>query len=542
MKKYLLSFLSILSSIVLFAQDFTKADELKGALTDERVWFDVQHYDLSVDVNPKKQMLEGTNVITYTVLDSEKVMQIDLQSPMEIDKITQDGKKLKYKVKEKSHYFIKLKKKQSVGDENKITITFSGKPIVAKNAPWDGGLSWKKDDNGNDFVATSNQGIGASVWWPCKDHPSDEPDNGIDLAITTPSNLMGVGNGRLISEVDNGKTKTWNWKVINPINNYGVNINVGDYVHFDYKHEGVAGMLDVDYYVLSYNLEKAKTQFEQVPLMLNAFEYWFGPYPFYEDSYKLVEVPYLGMEHQSSVTYGNKYQNGYLGNDLSGSGWGLRFDFIIIHESGHEWFANNITNSDVADMWIHEGFTAYSENLFLDYHFSKEASSEYVVGTRERIQNDRPLIGEYGFANEGSSDMYYKGANMLHTIRQLIEDDKKWRDILRGLNSDFKHQIVSSKQVENYISNASGIDLTQFFEQYLRTTMIPKLEYKYVRNELSYRYLNVVDGFDMPLEVLINGKPKWIYPTFEWKTTENIGDIREFYIRDDFYIEKEMVE
>lgn len=534
--------LVLLTSLQVSAQEFTKADELKGAITEERAWFDVQHYNLAVEVNPEKQTFDGTNVITYTVLDTEKVMQIDLQSPMEIDKITQDGRKLKYKVKEDSHYFIKLKKKQIVGDENKITIKFSGAPTVAKNAPWDGGVSWKKDANGNNFVATSNQGIGASVWWPCKDHPSDEPDKGIDLAITTPSNLMGVGNGRLISEEDNGKTKTWNWKVTNPINNYGVNVNVGDYVHFGYTHEGIAGPLDVDYYVLSYNLEKAKEQFSQVRLMLSAFEYWFGPYPFYEDSFKLVEVPYLGMEHQSSVTYGNNYQNGYLGNDLSGSGWGLRFDFIIIHEAGHEWFANNITNSDVADMWIHEGFTAYAENLYLDYHFSKEASSEYVIGTRARIQNDRPLIGNYGYANEGSSDMYYKGANLLHTLRQLVEDDKKWRDILRGLNTEFRHQIVSSKQVENYLSEASGIDLAQFFDQYLRTTMIPKLEYKYERNELTYRYLNVVDGFDMPVEAMINGKPKWIYPTTEWKTIENIGDIREFYIRDDFYIEKEMVE
>jgi aminopeptidase N len=468
-------------------------------------------------------------------------MQIDLQSPMKVDKITQDGRKLKYKVKENSHYFVKLKKKQRIGENNQITITFSGAPTVAENAPWDGGLTWTKDENGADFVASSNQGIGASVWWPCKDHPSDEPDNGVNLAITTPSDLMGVGNGRLISEVANGKTKTWNWEVTKPINNYGVNINVGDYVHFGYTHEGVAGPLDVDYYVLSYNLEKAKDQFQQVPLMLSAFEYWFGPYPFYEDSYKLVEAPYLGMEHQSSVTYGNKYQNGYLGNDLSGSGWGLRFDFIIIHEAGHEWFANSITNSDVADMWIHEGFTAYSENLFLDYHYSKEASSEYVIGTRKRIQNDRSLIGTYGYANEGSGDMYYKGANLLHTIRQLVEDDKKWRHILRGLNKDFKHQIVSSQQVEEYISNAAEIDLTQFFEQYLRTTMIPKLEYKYERNELTYRYINIVEGFDMPVEAMINGKPKWVYPTSKWQTMENTGDIREFFIRDDFYIEKEIV-
>ena len=536
--------LLILSSIQIVAQeDFTKADKLRGSINDERSWFDVQHYDLSVEVFPESKSIEGTNVITYTVLDANSVMQIDLQAPMKVDKITQNGKKLKYKIKEDNFYFVKLKEKQQKGAENQITVTFSGTPIEAANAPWDGGLTWKKDENGTDFIASANQGIGASVWWPCKDHPSDEPDTGVNLAITTPANLMGVGNGRLISEVDNEDTKTYNWQVTQPINNYGVNVNVGDYVHFGYKHEGLKGMLDVDYYVLSSNLEKAKEQFKQVPMMLNAFEYWFGPYPFYEDSFRLVEAPYLGMEHQSSVTYGNGYQNGYLGNDLSGSGWGLRFDFIIIHEAGHEWFANSITNSDIADMWIHEGFTAYSENLYLDYNFSKEAASEYVIGTRRIINNDRPIIGTYGMDHEGSSDMYYKGANILHTLRQLVEDDKKWRDILRGLNKDFYHQIVTSKQVEEYLSEQSGIDLTQFWEQYLRTTMIPKLEYKQTSfNEIKFRYVDIVDSFDMPVIAVINGKDQWLQPNAEWKSYENMGDIKSLEIKADFYINSEKIE
>ena len=293
--------------------------------------------------------------------------------------------------------------------------------------------------------------------------------------------------------------------------------------------------------MLRENEEKAKEHFEQVPLMIRAFEYWFGPYPFYEDSFKLVEVPYLGMEHQSSVTYGNQYQNGYLGRDLSGTGWGLRFDFIIVHEGGHEWFANNITHIDVADMWIHEGFTAYSESLYINYHFSKEAASEYVIGTRELIQNDRPIIGVYNVHNEGSGDMYYKGANILHTLRQLIEDDKKWRNLLRGLNKDFYHQTVSSKQVEEYISSESGIDLTEFWEQYLRTTMVPKIEYKVEANELSFRYTNIIEGFDMPVIAVINGKEEWIYPNSEWKLKENIGDIKSVFIKPDFYVETEEV-
>jgi aminopeptidase N len=409
-------------------------------------------------------------------------------------------------------------------------------PRVAKNAPWDGGFSWARDKNGNPFIATSNQGIGASIWWPNKDHAYDEPDNGLALAITAPKGLTAVGNGRLVEEVDNGATKTWYWNVENPINNYGVNINLGDYIHFGEVYEGKKGALDLDYYVLSYNEEKAKKQFEQVPLMLQAFEHWFGPYPFYEDSFKLVEVPYLGMEHQSSVTYGNQYRNGYLGNDLSGTGWGLKFDFIIIHEAGHEWFANNITYKDVADMWIHEGFTAYSESLYLDYHFGTEAASAYVIGTRRGIKNDRPLIGTYGVHREGSSDMYYKGANILHTLRQLVESDDIWRSILRGINETFYHQTVSSKQIEEYISEKSGIDLTEFWQQYLRTTMIPTIEYRLKENNLEFRYVNIIENFDMPVIALVNGKAEWIFPASEWKSKEFSEIINTISIKKDFYV------
>ena len=536
MRKNLTSLFALLLCLTACAQEFTKADELRGSITPERAWWDVTYYDLKVKVDPDKKYIEGSNTITYKVLNNEKSMQIDLQTPMKIDKVVQGGKKLKIKSKGAAH-FIKLQQKQKKGEENSITIYFSGKPKEAKNPPWDGGFTWKKDSNDKHFVATSNQGIGASVWWPNKDHPYDEPDNGMLMSITTPKDLMNVSNGRLIDEIDNGKTKTWVWKVINPINNYGVNLNLGDYVYFGEKYEGLNGELDLDYYVLRENEAKAKQHFEQVPLMMRAFEYWFGPYPFYEDSFKLVEVPYLGMEHQSSVTYGNKYQNGYLGRDLSESGWGLRFDFIIVHEAGHEWFANNITYNDVADMWIHEGFTAYSESLYLNYHYSDEAASEYVLGTRKLIQNDKPIIGVYNVNNEGSADMYYKGANILHTLRQLIEDDKKWRDILRGLNKEFYHQTVSSKQVEEYISQESGIDLTEFWEQYLRTTIIPKIEYSVKANELSFRYVDIIDGFDMPVIAVINGNDEWIYPTSEWKIKQNIGDIKSVHIKPDFYVE-----
>ena len=542
MKKLLFIFIVLSYGVTAIAQEkFTLADELRGSITPQRAWWDLQHYSIEVDVFAQTKSLSGTNTITYTVLNPNSTMQIDLQKPMKMDLVTQNGKKVAVQRNGSAH-FLKLPEPQIVGSQNKLVIEFSGAPTVALNAPWDGGLVWSKDSNGIDFIASANQGIGASVWWPVKDHPQDEPDKGVDLFITTPKDLVGVGNGRLIEEIENIDTKTWHWQVVNPINSYGVNINVGDYVTFSETYNGLNGKLDLSYWVLRDNLEIAKEQFKQAPLMLEAFEYWFGPYPFYEDSFKLVEAPYLGMEHQSSVTYGNKYKNGYLGRDLSGTGWGLEFDFIIIHEAGHEWFANNITNKDVADMWIHEGFTAYSENLYLNYHFGEKAASEYVIGTKRSIQNDTPLIGTYNRNNRGSNDMYYKGANILHTLRQLIADDQKWRAILQGLNKDFYHQTVTSHQVERYISEKSGIHLTQFWEQYLRTTMIPNLQYTIQQNKLNYRYTDVIKGFDMPVQVKINGVLNWIQPTSAWKTLENNGKIKTLGVQQDFLINSSLIE
>lgn len=536
---FFLLFLSI--NFVSIAQEFSRADTLRGSITPERAWWNVTHYDLKVSVNPSEKSIEGSNTITYEVLERNNIMQIDLQAPMKIDKILQNNEEISFTSEGNAH-FLKLKKKQKKGKQNKITIYFSGKPTVARRAPWDGGFTWTKDSNGNDFIATANQGIGASVWWPLKDHPSEEPDNGMTISVTAPKHLMDVSNGRLSKVIENDTTKTWVWDVVNPINAYGVNINIGDYVHWSEKYQGLNGTLDMDYYVLRENEEKAKEQFKQAPMMMEAFEHWFGPYPFYEDGYKLVEAPYLGMEHQSSVTYGNQFENGYLGRDLSRSGWGMKFDFIIIHESGHEWFANNITNNDVADMWVHEGFTCYSENIYLDYHFGKKASSEYVVGLRRSILNDIPIIGNYNVSHSGSSDKYYKGANMLHTIRQLIDNDEKWRQILIGLNKDFYHQTVSSKQVEDYIMQKSGLDLNVFFNQYLRTTMIPKVEYKVEDNKLKFRYTDILKNFKMPVIAIINGKEEWIEPTSEWKTKEFSSSIETAEIKKDFYVVTEEIE
>ena len=519
--------------------NFSKQDTLRGSITPERIWWDLLHYNLDFKVFPSTKSIEGSNLIRYEVLSENQVMQIDLQPPMKITSVLENNTNLYYR-RDGNVYYIQLNKNQHIGAINEITIHFKGAPKISNNPPWDDGFTWEKDNNGTDFIATSCQGGGSSIWWPSKDHMYDEPDQGIELSITAPEHLISVANGRLIKTTENNnKTNTSVWKVVHPINNYGVNINIGDYVHFSEKYKGKKGNLDCDYYVLSYNLEKAKKQFKEVSRTLEAFEYWFGPYPFYEDSYKLVEVPYLGMEHQSSVTYGNGYQNGYKGIDLSGTGWGLKFDFIIVHESGHEWFANNITNIDIADMWIHESFTAYSENLFLDYHFGTEAGNAYVTGTRKKIQNDRPIIGIYNVNNSGSSDMYYKGANMLHTLRQIINNDEKWRSILVGLNKDFYHQTVTTQQIEDYIDKYFKIDLKPFFDQYLRTIKIPTLEYKLENNNLLYRWSNVVDGFSIPVNVFINSNSQRIRPTSRWKKLLSDKSINSFSVDNNFYIEAE---
>ena len=535
--RIVLVFCLVVSTKTIFAQNkpFTHQDSLRGSITEERIWWDLSFYHLDVKVDPSDSSFNGSNTIRYKVLTPFQRMQIDLQEPMQIIKVMQDGKSLDFR-HDGNAWFIDLSKKQTAGDLNEIVVDFGGKPKVSVRPPWSGGVSWKKDDNQNPFIVTTCQGDGASLWWPCKDHQYDEPDSML-MTVTVPEGLIDVSNGRLRNFTQNQNlTKTFTWFVSNPINNYCVNLNIADYVHFGEKYQGEKGPLDCDYYVLRYNLDKAKLQFREVPRMLEALEYWFGPYPFYEDSYKLVEVPYPGMEHQSSVTYGNDYKNGYKQTDESNTGWGMKFDFIIIHESAHEWFGNSITTKDIADMWVHEAFGAYSESLFLNYHFGKQACSEYVRGTRAKIRNDIPIIGPYDVNTEGSHDMYYKGANMLHTLRQIIDDDEKFRSMIRGLSSTFYHQTVTTQEVEKYMSEFTGKDLTSFFNQYLRDTRIPVLEYQADRKSLKYRWSNCVDGFNIPLKIEVNHKLKWIYPATEWKEMKIRKD-SEIMTDVNFYVE-----
>ncbi|WP_301922813.1 M1 family metallopeptidase [Ferruginibacter sp.] len=529
---------------------FTHADTLRGSNGPGRNWWDVTKYDLHVKFNIEDSTISGFNNIAFKVLNSGEKIQVDLQEPLLIDSIylsysitkgTGRSEKIEKFTREGNAYFIRDMHLDR-GTHGVLTVYYHGKPTIAVRPPWDGGLIWTKDKSNSPWVSIACQGLGASVWYPCKDIQSDEPDSA-EMHITCPDTLVCVGNGRLRGKIINGDgTATYDWAVVNPINNYCIIPYIGKYVHFGEIFKGEKGDLTMDYWVLDSNLDKAKKQFQDAPRMMKTFEYWFGPYPFYEDGYKLVDAPHLGMEHQSATAYGNGYQNGYHGTDLSGSGWGLKWDFIIVHESGHEWFGNNITSKDLADMWIHESFTNYSETLFTEYYYGKAAADAYVIGTRKRIVNDVPTIAPYGVNKEGSGDMYYKGGNMLHTIRQAINNDDLFRNILRGLNKIFYHQTVTTKQIENYISTQSKIDFSKVFDQYLRTTQIPVLEYKQNGYQLQYRYTNCVAGFKLPLKIIFKGQ-RWIKPSEVWQTLNLYpeGD-NTFSVDPNFYINTKKVD
>ena len=520
----------------------TPQEVLRGTITLEREWWDVLHYDLSVAFMPETRSIKGSNVITFKTLKPGSKMQIDLQPPLAIDRIRHGSSDLKFE-RDGNVYWVYFDKELSRGIEDRVEIFYGGRPAESKNPPWEGGITWGHDDLGDWYINTTCEGIGASIWWPNKDIGYDEPDRGMNIHITVPENLVAVSNGRLKRTDHNtqNKTKTYHWEVLSPINNYGVNANIGNYVHWSEEYAGLGGTLDIDYWSLPHQKEAAVNQFQEVPRMLKAFEYWFGKYPWYEDSYKLVTVLYPGMEHQSSVTYGNYFRNGYRERDVSATGIGFKFDFIIVHESAHEWFGNNISVRDAADMWIHEAFANYAENLFVEYYWGKMAGEDYVIGSRHNVKNDRPIIGTYGVNREGSGDMYYKGGNMLHTIRTLVNDDAKWRSILQGLNQEFGRQTVTTQQIESFISGRAGIDLSKVFDQYLRTTRIPLLQYRIDGNQLSFKYDRVVPGFAMPLSASINGKATSITPTETMQSRDFTEKITSFEIDRNIYVDSELL-
>lgn len=510
MKNSFLVILTLLGIQQINAQ-FTRRDSLQGGLRIERTSYNVKRYDLNITINPEQKSIKGFNDITFEVMVPTQKIQLDLFDNMKVDSIVWNTKKLKY-IRDNDAVFIDFPEKLASKSNHKLKFYYSGNPKIAKNAPWDGGFVFKKDSNGKDFIGVAVQGTGASLWYPVKDSQTDEPDNGASIKVAVPNGLMNVSNGRFLGSQDlkNGYTR-WDWEVKNPINNYTITVNIADYVHIQDKMPD----LDLDYYVLRENEAKAREHFMEVKPMMECFQSKFGRYPFWEDGYKLVETPYLGMEHQSAVAYGNKYKKGYMGFDLSGTGVGMFFDYITIHETGHEWFGNSITSTDIADMWIHEGFTTYSETVFIECMKGYDDAMKYINGQARNVKNDKPIIGQYGVNNEGSGDMYYKGSLLLNTLRHVIADDEKWWKMLYDYSETFKKKIITSDTVIDYFNKASGTDLTPIFRQYLYSNQMPIFIYKVKGDYLYYSWDNVMDDFNMPIDIGFEDKKIRLNPTLK---------------------------
>jgi hypothetical protein len=538
---------------------FTRADTLRGTNSPLRSWWDVTFYDLRVSINPNDSTIRGSNGITYRVVRPGSEMQIDLQPPLVIDSVIQDGQRVAFRrdsVRPTSGrgggrgsvtgdtarrpgntFFVTLAGTQPRGAVKTITVHYHGAPRVAVRPPWDGGFGWGVDSLNRPFFSTSNQGLGASVWWPNKDYAGEEPDSQ-RIAVAVPDPLVNVSNGRLRSTTKNADgTTTYEWFVSSPINNYGIAVNAGMYAHFSDTLRGERGPLTLDFYPLSYHLDTARVQFQQVKPILRCYERWFGPYPWYEDGFKLVETGHLGMEHQSAVAYGNQYKNGYRGNDLSGTGLGTTWDFIIVHEVAHEWWANNVTALDNADMWVHESFANYAEGLYQECLTNKADGARYIIGSRRNISNDRPVVGRFGVNYSGSGDMYYKGGSMLHTIRQIVNDDAKWRSTLRGIQSTFGRRTPTGREIQEYINTRTGINFDKVFTQYLMTTRVPVLEYDIQGSTLWYRWSDVVPGFDMPVRAQVTrGAMTLLRPTERWKSIPIAVPDSAFAVDENFYV------
>jgi aminopeptidase N len=517
---------------------FTRADSLRGSIGPYRAWWDVTHYDVSIRPDFGAKSIEGTTRITFRAIQSGQRMQIDLQQPLEVHSVSLAGAADLHYTRDSNIVWVELPQAMPPGQSAILAIAYGGTPREAIRPPWDGGWVWARDPAGNPWMSVACQGLGASVWYPCKDSQSDEPDSAA-LHITAPDSLQAVGNGRLRATEHHGDgTSTWTWAVVNPINNYDLVPSIGKYGHIRTTYAGAAGPLDLDYWVLQGHEAKALEQFAQVPLMLACFEDWFGPYPFYKDGYKLVEDPFLGMEHQSAIAYGNQFQMGYRGSDPSGTGWGLKWDYIVIHESAHEWWGNSLTTADIADMWVHEAFADYAESIYTECQFGKAAGEDYVVGLRRRIANDRPIVGPYGVNREGSTDMYYKGANMLGTIRHIMANDSLFKALLRGLNMQYRHSILTGAEVENFINSFSGRDFTKLFQQYVRTTEVPELQWTVKGGKLFTRFTKCVAGLSMPVDITVNGEERTVNITDQWSSpasglrphSTNLSVDRNWYI------------
>jgi aminopeptidase N len=537
------------------ASRFDRMDTLRGSVGPYRAWWNVTYYDISIKPDLTARQIQGTTIIAFTATAEGQRMQIDLQEPLTVDSITVEvtsfkdgmmviGDRAVDHSREKNVIWVDLPEKMRAGEATTLRIHYHGTPRAARNAPWDGGWVWTQDRSGAPWASVACQGLGASVWFPCKDHQGDEPEDGASLHITVPDTLVGVGNGRLKDQTRNRDgTSTWNWQVKSPINSYNIIPYIGKYTMFEENFAGAEGELDLQYWILKEDEAKAREHFKQVPGMMKCFEEYLGPFPWYNDGFKLVQAPYLGMEHQSAIAYGNDFKMGYRGMDLSHSGYGNRFDYIIVHETGHEWFGNSITTADIADMWIHEGFTVYTEVAYVECMFGKDAANQYALGMRGNIVNDRPVIGPHGVNEEGSGDMYYKGAAVIHMVRAIMNDDEKFWGMIRDLGTTFKHSIVTSEQIEDHMDQGVDQDLNVFFDQYLRTTRVPVLEWKIEKKRLSYRWAGSLPGFQMPVDVQLGNDRIRLEPTGEWqKFDRKVKRRTEVVVDPRYYVESRKLE
>ena len=522
---------------------FTRADSLRGMPAAARTCYDISYYHLDVRIDPSTQFISGSNTIDFRVASEFDVMQIDLFANMNIDKILLDESTPATFTREFNAVFVRLPKRLPAGSRHAIRVFYSGKPQVARRPPWDGGFTWERDKEGNPWVAVTCQGTGASLWWPNKDHQADEPDSML-MSITVPKGLTDISNGRLRKTLTlpDGWTR-FDWFISYPVNNYNVTVNIGKLAHFIDSYTSVTGeKLTLDYYVVPENFEKAKKVFQQVKPMMASFERAFGPYPFIRDGYKLVESPHTGMEHQTAVAYGNWYIGGYRGRAPSETG--LKLDFIIIHESAHEWWGNSVSSTDIADMWIHESFGAYAEAVFVESQYGPLEALKYINGKKPNVLNDRPIIGIPNVQYRGSGDMYDKGQLVLNTLRSVIDNDSLWFRILRGIHERFKYQTINAEDVFRFINESAGSDYTYFFDQYFRQTRIPKLTVMASKKgdtvRAMYRWNAEAKDFRMPVKAQTSpGHFEWIHPTNSWQTVELYGmKPEDFKIAEDlFYVD-----
>jgi len=519
MFRFLILFFLIYSNFysLSIAQSYSRNDSLRGALNPSRTCFDVYYYDLSLIINIQNKSIQGVNEIYFKTLSNTNKIQLDLFSNLIIDSIYFNGQKLSF-TRDSNAFFIQFPSILSANTTSKLSVYYEGNPIIAKKAPWDGGWVFTSDSLKRPWVGVACEGIGASLWWPLKDHLSDEPDS-MRLHYTVPSSLMAVGNGILESTKinDNEKTTTYNWKISYPINSYNVTCNIANYTHIQDQHiQTNKDTLAIDYYVLDYNKQKALSHFKQVHPMLTCYEKYFGPYPFFKDGYAMVETPYWGMEHQGAIAYGNDYTNKIID-----------FDYIIIHESGHEWWGNNVSTCDHAEMWIHESFTTYTENLLIEYFYGYDMSIRYLNLNKGLIKNIDPIVGPLDVNYEGwnGSDMYYKGAWILHTFRNVLQNDSLWFSILKGIQQDFALKTIHTEDIVQYINQKTGVDYSWFFKQYLYNAQPPTLvtySEKIKKNvRIYYKWENTNTDFVMsiPLNIEAN-KSIYITPGLDYKFIE----------------------